>query len=326
MDPMTVRWFQAAPNACVASIVAWLFGPAGALGIVLLTLVGVLFWFGLIARYLRRRSEVSEHRLEGDRVMLENVPLAFAGPLASGVVAFAVGLHPIVEPSSAAWTISLPLLAILSSSVVDWYVVLPFRDGIEGLPACRVEEVPVALRRRITKLWVAHRLVCELAITAALLATAFLVASHYTEDLSAVMGAVSFLGGVGVAVGLAWKRWVMGGLRFTLRQGPAVGNWTVGDSDRGRRSGFVRDVSLDNGVKVVAAPTAAEHFIPLVFAVPDGSLPRRDYACDGMGCKEWLRNGDDVMCDVYWRALEAEQRRVQAREDAGEAGQSAAAS
>jgi hypothetical protein len=71
------------------------------------------------------------------------------------------------------------------------------------------------------------------------------------------------------------------------------------------RSGFVRDVSLDNGLKIVSRPDGDENFIQLIDAVPDISRANDGYGCTEQECKRWLKNGSEISCDVYLRALEA---------------------
>lgn len=79
-----------------------------------------------------------------------------------------------------------PLLAILLSAV-DWYVILPFRDGVTGLPACRINAVPLSDRRRYTKLWIAHRLLCELSIAISLGVAGILLVHHYARSLGPII-------------------------------------------------------------------------------------------------------------------------------------------
>jgi hypothetical protein len=310
MDPNLVRLWQVWLWIGACLVPALLFGRLGALLVALATAVTALCW-ALLARHYRYRHNrwVSPERLEGDKMMDVNGLLAFGTSIAFACAVAALGLEPVLEPAWTAVPCSLPLLTILLSSAVDWYVILPFRDGIAGLPACRIDEVGVQARRRYTKLWVAHRLICELSIGASLLAVGVLLINHYAHGLEPIVTIAGALGISAAGAQVAWDRWVLGGLRFCMRQGPALGNWVAGPSFTKRegerkREGFVLDVSLDNGLKIVAAPGATEYFIALKDAVPDISLIRDGYACRANGCRAWLRTdrGEDkisVSCEIY---------------------------
>ena len=314
MDPYTVRLWQVWPWVGGSLAPALLFGRVGALCVALLSASAALAWVLLAERYRRRRNVwVSPGREAGDRIMTANGRIGLLLPigLAGGVAV--LGFEPLLEPVWTAIPVSIPLLGILVSSAVDWYVVLPFRDGVVGLPVCRIGEVKLSTRRRYTKLWVAHRLICELTIVVSLLVTGVLLTNHYAHNLGPIVTVAGALGISAAAARLAWDRWVLGGLRFCLRQGPALGNWVVGPSFTKRegeqiREGFVLDVSLDNGLKVVAAPGATEHFIALRDAVPDISLRRSGYPCAEGRCKGWLRTddgeeGDGASCEVSRQPL-----------------------
>lgn len=312
MDPQVVRLWQVWPCVAASLVLSLLFGRLGALCTALAVAVSALTWAVLVDRYRRRRNDwVSAERQRRDRAMDENGLLALVPSLGLAGIVAAIGLDPLIEPGWTALPLSIPLLAILVSSAIDWYVVLPFRDGVCGFPACRIDSVPLRDRRRYTTIWVAHRLICELSIAASLLCAAILLTHRYAHDLGPLVTIASALG-ITVATGrVAWDRWMMGGLRFCLRQGPALGSWVAGPSFSRRegeqmREGFVLDVSLDNGVKVVAVPGGTEHFIALKDAVPDISVNKEDYACAGGSCRAWLRTeaGADersVVCEIYRR-------------------------
>lgn len=314
MDPDSVRLWQVWPWVAVSLALSLLFGRRGALCVALTSAVAALAWALLVDRYRRLQNAwVSPDRRAGDRLMEGNGLLAFGLSIAPACAVATFALDPLLKPEWTAIPLSLPLLAILLSSAVDWFVILPFRDGCAGLPACRAADVELRVRRRYTKLWVAHRLICELSIAVALLVAMVLLVQHYAHDLEPIITVVSALGISAAAVKVAWDRWVLGGLRFCLRQGPALGNWVAGPSftkreGERRREGFVLDVSLDNGLKVVSAPGATEHFIALKDAVPDISLRRGGYACAEEACRAWLRTGEgddgaSVACEIYRRGL-----------------------
>jgi hypothetical protein len=310
MDPYTVRLWQVCSPIAVSLALSLLFGREGAICAALAVATTALAWVLLVDRYRRKRnSRVSPQRQEGDRIMDTNGLAGLAPSLLLACVVAAAGLDPLVEPVWTAIPLSVPLLAVLLSSAIDWYVILPFRDGVVGLPVCRIDAVRLSDRRRYTKLWVAHRLICELWIAVSLLVAGILLVHHYAHSLGPIVTVAGALGISAAAARLAWDRWIMGGLRFCLRQGPALGNWVAGPTYSRRegeriREGFVLDVSLDNGLKVVTAPGATEHFIALKDAVPDISVHAREYACGRGYCRAWLRTeeGDDqrsITCELY---------------------------
>jgi hypothetical protein len=310
VDPYIVWLWQVCPWVGASLLMAMLFGRVGALCVALSSGLAALVWVLLADRYRRGRNEVvSDERQRGDRVMDANGLLALGLSLGLAVAVAAVGLDPVVEPVWGAIPLSIPLLSILISSAIDWYVILPFRDGVTGFPACRIEDVELSARRRCTKLWIAHRLICEISIAVSLLVAGILLVNHYAHNLEPFITVAGALGISAAAARVAWDRWVLGGLRFCLRQGPALGNWVAGPSFTKRdgekmREGFVLDVSLDNGLKVVASPGATEHFIALKDAVPDISVRRGGYACGEGRCRSWLRtdrgeDGKSVSCEIY---------------------------
>jgi len=156
---------------------------------------------------------------------------------------------------------------------------------------------------------VAHRLGCEMSIAASLIVAVVLLLAHYARNFDEIITIVGALGIPAALVLVAGKRWFLGGLRFCLRQGPALGNWVKGPTYTKREGekiheGFVIDVSLDNGLKIAAEPGGTEHFIALVDAVPDISERKDDYACTPGLCRAWLRidhgnSGAGISCEIH---------------------------
>jgi hypothetical protein len=310
MDPSMIRIWQAAVWVLACLLPALLFGQEGAELVALSTFAAGVCWVGLFGRYERNRHDmISDERAEGDMAMKVNAVLGLLIPLLLAILVAAFDLGPLLHPAGVAAALSVPLLAILVSSAIDWYVILPFRDGLVGLPACRVEEVDLTTRRRYTKLWVAHRLGCEMSIAASLIVAVVLLLAHYARNFDEIITIVGALGIPAALVLVAGKRWFLGGLRFCLRQGPALGNWVKGPTYTKREGekiheGFVIDVSLDNGLKIAAEPGGTEHFIALVDAAPDISESKDDYACTPGLCRTWLRidqgeSGTGISCEIH---------------------------
>lgn len=104
-------------------------------------------------------------RVPLDRLVALEVASAFFPPL----VAFGLvedGLIPSLE-IGAMWTVVAAVMAgvivvCFLSSLVDWYFVLPRRDGLVGPPPCKA---PRESRwQRVTWFWSVHRLVAALAV------------------------------------------------------------------------------------------------------------------------------------------------------------------
>jgi hypothetical protein len=311
MDPTMIRIWQSAIWAVACLLPALLFGREGAELVALSCFVAGACWIWLMWRYEgKRHGEISPERAEGDMAMKVNGVLGLLIPLLLAALVAAFDLEPLLHPAGVAASLSVPLLAILLSSAVDWYVILPFRDGVIDLPACRIDEVDLATRRRYTKLWVAHRLACEMTIATALVVVVVLLLAQYIGNFEEIVTIVGALGIPAVLVVIAGKRWFRGGLRFCLAQGPALGDWVKGPTYTKRegekiREGFVVDVSLDNGLKIAARPGGTEHFIALVDAIPDISdRDKAGYACTPDLCRAWLRidprdSSAGVSCEIH---------------------------
>lgn len=323
-----IRIWQSAIWVSACLLPALLFGREGAELVALSCFVAGTCWTWLLWRYEGKRNDViSAERADGDMAMKVNGVLGLLIPLLLAVLVAAFDLGPLLRPAGVAAALSVPMLAILLSSAVDWYVILPFRDGVVGWPACQVDEVDLPTRRRYTKLWVAHRLACEMSIAATLAVAVVLLLAQYVGNFEEVVTIVGALGIPAALLLVAGKRWFLGGLRFCLAQGPAVGDWVNGPTYTKREGektheGFVIDVSLDNGLKIAAEPGGTEHFIALVDAVPDISDHDEGYACRPGLCRTWLRidhrdSSASVSCEID--RLRRQGRMTQTGESAEEA-------
>lgn len=298
MEPITVRYVQVLPWLGISVLVAVLFGRSGATAVVVVTAVAAAVWGALALAYGRRRHRlVSVDRSRGDLRMAVNGALAFPAPLAVALALLIAGLEPLVEPGWCGWLLATPLALVLVSSAIDWYVILPFRDGVVGDPVCIGEDED--RRRRYTRAWVIHRALCEIGLAATVTLGAVEIALHYFPDGSETLqNVVAFLGGIVIVLPLL-KRW-HACLQFCLDQGPVLGAWVKGDTKKGKSvAGFFRDVSVGNGIKVVRRPDGLEEFIPLRNAVPDITTARPVQApvCTPDGCCRWLKTGTRMTCE-----------------------------
>lgn len=312
MNPKIVRHLQALPSAVLGAGVAALFGDYGAVGVLVVYAVTTLAWVLLARAYndARQRHEsssseqASDLRLQGDRIMRGNALIAIAPSALVALVALSLDATPIVRPAGGAWFLAAALPLILISSAIDWYLILPFRDGITAHPSCYAEPATIRERRFHTKLWVAHRLTCEVGLAVVLVGAVLVILNHYVKHgLSLADHLAGLGGGAALILAIAGRRWIKGGLSFCLDQGPALGNWVSGRDRAGDPvSGFVVDAALGNGLKVARRP-GEEKFIPLEKAIPDitDRHPPVDYRCRPGVCRKWLQNGGHVDCDLYHR-------------------------
>lgn len=110
------------------------------------------------------RSAVSGRRTQGDRLMLVEVVLATVLP--AGLVWFLARAGESLIPSVAEiqtvlLTTALVFSVFVVSSLIDWFYVLPRRDGIVSDPPCWGRDREYWIR--VSKTWVRHRVIAEMA-------------------------------------------------------------------------------------------------------------------------------------------------------------------
>jgi hypothetical protein len=278
--------------------------------------LGVLVWFLFAVPYhFRRRHErrghsISRVRKLEDRQMAALSFIAFGIPLGFAL-AMTQGLrvHDIVFSSQAA-TVGCALLllaavAIVSASIVDWYLIRPFQCGVLNRPLCHQQDPPdEQTRRAYGKWWIANRGACELiAYTcgALVLTIAFAALSELIQADTVLRLALGSFIGASTAFGLV--AYVAARARYCWEymqvQSAGIGRWAdVNDIGQPAIQGFVRDVSVSPGIQLCLDPEDPR-FIPLSRAHTVQTLPYPGAHICPLGCRRWVER-----CDRYYRGEE----------------------
>jgi hypothetical protein len=266
---------QAALLALCSSLAAIISGGhlAGFANVVVLG-IGIALWLGFAAAYrLRAKDRPDAERRDFDRRAAQLGFLGYAVPLAVSMVLWLTPSFDGVLVHSAAGAFCAVLLtvfwgAMLTSSMVDWYYILPLVFGLIGPPIWMTDaetvsdrrgELDDTRRRRIAQVWVFHRGVCEIltfSCVAFFLAVVLVAAGNALSSDTTLPTAFESLGGAGAAVGVlgyVGPR-VGGGLRFMLSTEVGLGEWvqrTHEETGLITADGLVVDVSIEPGVKII---------------------------------------------------------------------------
>jgi hypothetical protein len=231
---------------------------------------GIATWLGFAAAYLMRAEGRDADRRRMDRRAAAFAALGFGVPLAVSIVLWRTPQWDgaLLHSGAAAFVAALVTLfftAIVASSMVDWYYVLPTAFGLIGSPIWLTDEEAEARgkplgddrRRHVAQIWVFHRGVCELLTLSALalaLASGLVALGHAVSDDKTLPSAFESLGGAGIAFGIFGYLGprLRGALDFVLSTPVGLGMWVDGHDGSGRRvSGLVVDVSVHPGIKLV---------------------------------------------------------------------------
>lgn len=284
---------------------------------------GVAAWLLLWVVYVRMARSThgkrSARRTSGDGSVLRAAITGFVLP--GGLAWATVALHPIDSPISggdAVTAITLLIVApvvVFVSTLCDWYVVRPFRDGVLSEPASPTCRPPadddVGKRDWYAQFWVGHRGLAELLGYGGVLV--FLLISlvylqHDSKLSEAVLGYVGLTGVVNVIVARQLLVRVWPAFRYiTSGKPPGLGTWVRGVDEEGRSfEGFVLDVSLD-GLQVIRKPKGYQPtggdsvLVPLSRArklqAVDPPKPLCMHRCEG-----WIRFDE---CERHQRETDA---------------------
>jgi hypothetical protein len=286
---------QALSTPLIVLAVVAACGERAALGLLVVAGVGAIVWLACAAQYaIRRSAAAGDH--DGDARALATglvgllVPVAgmaaiwqtssFTGLLFSSEAAAFGGVALAVIP-----------VAILTSSMMDHYVILPFCYGQFGPPIWSMGTEPSEdRRRRYAKVWVAHRTICEICCYVALailLAIIFVAAGNVVSHERVLAVALESLGGSGVAftvLAYLGPR-VRDGWNYMLAESAGLGTWADGIDNRGEQvEGLVVDVSIHPGVKLRTEKDQWT-FVPLAPPRLHEIQSRRPAKCD----EAWAR-------------------------------------
>jgi hypothetical protein len=285
-------------------------GHKAGFALTVVVLSGALVWICLFVPYSVRTRATSHRRPRSaarkvhDRRAGVCGLLGFGIPIAAGIAVWQVpSFHGIwLHSGTAAFgaaLVGLLFTAILASSMVDWYLILPWCFGmfsensaiwepVTERPAAAEDDTtqsgettarPVATdgldkdrRRRIAQVWVFHRGLCELVTltcVAFLLAIGLVALGNALSKDKTLPTAFESLGGAGIAVGIfggfLGPR-LRGAMNFMLSGPVGLGVWVRGPDDFKKEvEGYTIDISIHPGIKLVQQ-SGERDFIPLSFA------------------------------------------------------------
>lgn len=303
--PMQALWVP-----LVIALVLALCGDRAAPGLTVVTALGVVVWLGVAVPYaVRRDGPLTDIENAGRRTWAA-VLIGVVFPFLIALVvwratSFGGVLFATEAAAFAGVAFALIPVAMLASSMVDRYLILPYCYGLFG-PAIWSEDMsdgnPVKRRRELAKVWVAHRVICEICCYFALavfLAIAFVAAGNAVSNERTLAVALESLGGAGVAFSvLAYLGpRVRDGWNYMLAQNAGLGMWVVGANAHGRFEGLVVDVSLHPGVKL-RLPDGEPHepkwkFVTLAESV-DLSEADRPSNCTEAWCERAVRDREQA--------------------------------
>jgi hypothetical protein len=284
-----------------ASIAAVLCGHRCGLPNLIVLGITIVLWLGLLAGYAwQARGRRDPSRTALDHRAAVSATAGFGVPfIVSAVLWRSSGFDGLVFTTDAAAfcavLFTVFFAAILASSMVDWYYVLPKALGVTGPPIWLTNteaggDLGKERRRNIAQVWIFHRGVCELLTLScvALLAAILLVAAgHALSGDHTLPAAIEALGGSGIAVGILQYLGprLRDGLNFVLSSPVGLGMWVHAEGeDKRERTGLVVDVSIAPGVKLVTEdgerffiPLAQSH-LPSPATRPDGVTRDRSRA------------------------------------------------
>ena len=236
----------------------------------------------LIAAYYLRASRCETPR-DGDRRTGDGrvgglFVAGFGLPLAAATVAWLTpSFHGLVFSSAAAAFAGVAIVliptSIFTSSLVDWYFILPFVNGVFGPPIWERDMARLSTdrRRRYAKYWVAHRGLCEVVVYlsfALALSIVFVAVGNAVSHDKTLPGAIESLGGAGIAFAVLTYLGprARDALDYTQVPSAGLGTWAkLGDEEKPGVEGFVVDVSVHPGVQLRRAD-GEWRFVPLKFA------------------------------------------------------------
>jgi hypothetical protein len=283
-------------------------GHAAGVGMLVTVGVGALVWVAFAVSYaVRVHGRRDTERREEDRRALAAGVLGLLIPagIAAGMSA-SPGFKGLLFSSTAATFTGVALVVIpvaaLASSMVDRYLILPYCYGAFGEPVWslppRDEEAQKSAfipRRRYAKIWVAHRVVCEVLCyfsLALIISVLFVAVGNAVSHERTLPVAIESLGGAGIAFTvLAYLRPRAGaGWDYVMAESAGLGTWARGIDEIGETvDGLVVDVSLYPGIKLRTADLEW-HYIPLSLAKRLHEFESaRPAECDARWCEQAVR-------------------------------------
>jgi hypothetical protein len=259
-------------------------GQHAAAGMLITVGIGTLVWVALAVPYAVRvhGRRDSERRDEDRRAFVAGVVGLLVPAGIGAALLVSPGSNGLLFSSTAATFTGVALVVIpvaaLASSMVDRYLILPYCYGAFGDPVWNVpprdEEAQKAAftpRRRYAKLWVAHRVVCEVLCyfsLALIISVLFVAVGNAVSHERTLPIAIESLGGAGIAFTvIAYLRPRAGaGWDYVMAESAGLGTWARGVDELGDKvDGLVVDVSLYPGIKL-RTTNLEWRYIPLALA------------------------------------------------------------
>lgn len=224
-------------------------------------------------------------RVPLDRLVSTEVAGAFVPPLLVAL-AVALGVVPVVQTNTAfAVIVGVVTLAVeicFLSSLVDWYYVLPRRDGLVCTPPCRT---PADERwQGVTWFWFLHRFVAATAVMASAYAAALCVGFWLVARYPDAVGAAGGIPVILFAISYFRREYLrdMGKVWSALFSpvvslGEQLSIWRNGRTV----TGFVLNVSIDR-VDLLDAANRVSH-VKISDVVEDSSRSTKSCLC-AEGC------------------------------------------
>lgn len=313
MNPTPHLMQQAAASAVVVAGTLALCGTPCALPLAILLSVSALLSIGFgvwyWVRLVRSGVERSDFRRGEDKVVRACVLAGLVVPCVTTWMFFILDAIPNPElhgPSAVVAGVlacAVPI-TILTSSTVDWYVILPFVRGVFGPPVCQTTEHPEVMLRAYGKYWIMHRWLTELVcyVSVALFVAIAFSAATVSSDGNAVLAPALAAISAGGIVGYAFPR-LKSGWEFFFSGKIGLGEHYAGRAgDCSDITGMVVDVSID-GIGLLANPDAKPEVMPLTNCNSADPLPSRPNICAGSKCDRWLTH-----CERYERAESSNSR------------------
>lgn len=321
MKPRPYVQIQAFFATAATVVLLGVLAESAALPAAIFLTLGLCIWLYFMGRYRWLLWTVGDRRSSDrhgkDRVMAACLVSGLVVPTALAWTEFALSDVDLFAPplqGGAATVLTISILAIplgiFVSSAVDWYLIRPFREGVHNEPVCRSEVHRNGRAMDYARYWIMHRMVSEFVVYVGIV---ILVGLGFAVIAQAVQseqgkGAVSFIGGLGIAV---WALSELSGLRAALNfvRYPhcELGSWAEGRTENcADIAGFVLDVSIKPGVQLIESPRGypardiadKRHSVPLrqAYAIKTVDPPRP--ICSER-CEFWIPD-----CEMGLRELE----------------------
>jgi hypothetical protein len=285
----------------VVGAVALACGHQAGLALLVAVTVGVLVWLGFAIPYALRVQGRDDERRGEDRRALAAGALGLLAPAAIATVVWrSPGYTGLLFSTQAAAFAGVALavipIAILASSMVDWYLIIPFCYGAfgEAIWVAPTQRIPLQ-RRRYAKIWVAHRMICEICCYFALaliISILFVAVGNAVSHERTLPVALESLGGSGIAfavLGYLGPR-VRDSWNYMLADNAGLGTWAEGTDNAGEHvEGLIVDVSVHPGVKLWTKDEKWR-FVPLkLVAQLYEYRSARPPQCDAGWCEQAVR-------------------------------------